>query len=293
MLSVQNQPDGVMMQKSANKRPQKQTLKQTRTTTRTIAKRGAAAPGMSGASTSAARTMRKPSSKSAQGAAALSKQRIVAAALEQIDRNGVMGFSLRDVARSLGVYPAAIYWHVATRDDLLASVVECVMADVAPEPDALPWQDWLRELFGRCRAVVQAHPNIGMLLGGHLVANASLNPRMVDRILAVLVAAGCTDEHIVLRYNAVIAAMVGFATLEFAGLPTDDPQGWTAQLQQRAHEIRALEYPTLARYLPQMANRAFIVRWQNGVDAPMQASFDTYVELFITGLEQALAADKQ
>jgi len=234
----------------------------------------------------------KPSQKSAKNAEGLSKQRIVTAALEQIDRNGVMGFSLRDVARSLGVYPAAIYWHVATRDDLLASVVESVMQDVAPEPDALPWQDWLRELFSRCRAVVQQHPNIGMLLGGHLVANASLNPRMIDRILAVLVAAGCADEYIVERYNAVVAAMVGFATLEFAGLPTDDPDGWTAQLQQKTHDIRALEYPTLARYLPLMANRAFIVRWQNGIDAPMQSSFDAYVDLFINGLAQTLAADR-
>ena len=65
----------------------------------------------------------------------LSKERIIAAAIEQIDRNGLMGFSLRDVARSLGVYPSAVYWHVATRDDLLASVVEATMADVArPNP---------------------------------------------------------------------------------------------------------------------------------------------------------------
>ena len=67
-----------------------------------------------------------------------------------------MGFSLRDVARSLGVYPSAVYWHVATRDDLLASVVEATMADVAPEPGKLSWQDWLRELFSRCREVIRA-----------------------------------------------------------------------------------------------------------------------------------------
>jgi|GEM_PF-250064 len=256
-------------------------------------------PAVVKAATKTAKSAQKPtqkstakaSAKSPQNAAALSKQRIVVAALEQIDRNGVMGFSLRDVARSLGVYPAAIYWHVATRDDLLASVVEFVTGDMAPVPQTLPWQDWMRELFRRCRAVVQAHPNIGMLLGGHLVANASLNPVLIDRILAVLVAAGCADEHIVQRYNAVIAAMVGFATLEFAGLPTDAPEAWTAQLQKKTHEIRALEYPTLARYLPVMANRAFIVRWQNGVEAPMQDSFETYVELFVSGLEKALAGD--
>jgi len=220
----------------------------------------------------------------------LSKERIVAAAIEQIDRNGVMGFSLRDVARSLGVYPAAVYWHVATRDDLLALVVESTMADVAPEPGKMLWQDWFRELFTRCRAVMRKHPNVAQLVGGQLVANASLSPRMIDRILSVLVAAGCKDERIVEVYNVVIASMVGFSTLEFASVPTDDPAGWATQLQRKTHEIRALEYPTLARHLPAMANRAFIVRWQNGTEAPMDSSFEIYVEVVIKGIEKVLSS---
>ncbi|QET04662.1 MULTISPECIES: TetR/AcrR family transcriptional regulator [Cupriavidus] len=219
----------------------------------------------------------------------LTRERIIAAAIEQIDRNGVMRFSLRDVARSLGVYPAAVYWHVATRDDLLAAVVEATMADVAPEIGKLTWQDWFRELFVRCRAVMKEHPNAAQLVGGQLVANSCLSPGMIDRILTVLVSAGCKEEGIVELYNVVIAAMVGFPTLEFAAVPTDDPDAWAAQLQQKAHEIRALEYPMLARYLPAMANRAFIVRWQNGVEAPMDSSFATYVEVVIAGMEKRLA----
>lgn len=219
----------------------------------------------------------------------LSKERIIAAAIEQIDRNGLMGFSLRDVARSLGVYPSAVYWHVATRDDLLASVVEATMADVAPEPGNLSWQDWLRDLFSRCREMIRRHPNVAPLLGGHLVANASLSPGMIDRILTVLVAAGFKDDQIVDMYNVVIATMVGFSTLEFASMPTDDPAGWAAQLQEKVRSIPALEFPTLARYLPAMANRSFIVRWQNGTDAAMDSSFRTYVETAIAGMERALA----
>lgn len=239
--------------------------------------------------TSAPRARRSKDGKAGDAGPGLSKERIVAAAIEQIDRNGVMGFSLRDVARSLGVYPAAVYWHVATRDDLLAAVVETTMSDVAPEPGKFSWQDWFRELFARCRAVMQKHPNVAQLVGGQLVANASLSPAMIDRILSVLVTAGCRDEHVVELYNAVIAAMVGFSTLEFASVPTDDPEAWAAQLQKKTHQIRALEYPTLARYLPAMANRAFIVRWQNGTDAPMNSSFDAYVEVVIAGMEQILA----
>ncbi|WP_454720853.1 MULTISPECIES: TetR/AcrR family transcriptional regulator [Cupriavidus] len=219
----------------------------------------------------------------------LTREKIVAAALEQIDRNGVMAFSLRDVARSLGVYPAALYWHVATRDDLLASVVEATMVDVAPEPGELAWQDWLRELFVRCRDVMRRHPNIAQLVGAQLVANASLSPTLIDRILSVLRAAGCPDDRMLEMYNVVVSAMVGFPTLEYASVPKDDTDAWAQQLQERTRSIRALDYPTLARYLPDMANKAFIVRWQNGTDAPMDSSFDLYVDVVIRGIESSLA----
>ncbi|MGN6319340.1 TetR/AcrR family transcriptional regulator [Trinickia sp.] len=238
---------------------------------------------------SATRTRTKKSAATSPG---LSKEKIVAAAIEQIDRNGLMGFSLRDVARSLGVYPSAVYWHVATRNDLLASVVEATMVDVAPEPDKLSWQDWLRALFSRCRAVIRRHPNVAQLLGGQLVANASLSPGMIDRILSVLVSAGFKDDQIVDMYNVVIATMVGFSALEFASMPTDDPAAWAEQLQEKVRSIRALEYPTLARYLPAMANKAFIVRWQNGTDAAMDAGFKAYVDTAIAGMERMLARGK-
>jgi hypothetical protein len=71
-------------------------------------------------------------------------------------------------------------------------------------------------------------------------------------------------------------------------MPTDDPARWAAQLQEKVSAIRALEFPTLARYLPAMANKAFIVRWQNGREAAMDASFKAYVDTAIAGMEQAL-----
>ncbi len=234
---------------------------------------------------------RKEAARAPRGRAsgpALTREKIVAAALEQIDRNGVMAFSLRDVARSLGVYPAALYWHVATRDDLLASVVETTMVDVAPEPGELAWQDWLRELFVRCRDVMRRHPNIAQLVGAQLVANASLSPTLIDRILSVLRAAGCPDDRMLEMYNVVVSTMVGFPTLEYASVPKDDTEAWARQLQERTRSIRAMDYPTLARYLPDMANKAFIVRWQNGTDAPMDTSFDLYVNVVIRGIESCL-----
>jgi TetR/AcrR family transcriptional regulator, tetracycline repressor protein len=53
-----------------------------------------------------------------------------------------------------------------------------------------------------------------------------------------------------------------------------------------------MECPTLARYLPQLANKAFILRWSNGSKVPMDSSFELFVDVIIMGLEQRLKLRK-
>jgi len=79
----------------------------------------------------------------------LSLQRITEAALAQIDQRGLDAWSLRDVARSLGVYPTAIYWYVGGKNQLLSEVCALAMRTVTPPRRKGRWQDWLRELFRR------------------------------------------------------------------------------------------------------------------------------------------------
>ena len=85
--------------------------------------------------------------------------------------------------------------------------------------------------------------------------------------------------------------MMGFMTMELAPLPTDDPEGWATALEGRVRSIDPLANPTLVRYLPLLANRAFILRWQNGTDVPLNSSFDAHVEIFLGGLEVFLRGE--
>ncbi len=56
--------------------------------------------------------MAKPGSRSKPRRGELTRDQVVAAALACLDRHGIEHFSLREVARDLGVYPTAVYWHV-------------------------------------------------------------------------------------------------------------------------------------------------------------------------------------
>src|SRR6201999_1049958 len=66
---------------------------------------------------------------------ALSKERIVEAAIEILDTDGEGGLTFRALAARLATGSGALYWHVANKGDLLAAttsdVITRVMAGVA------------------------------------------------------------------------------------------------------------------------------------------------------------------
>jgi TetR/AcrR family transcriptional regulator, tetracycline repressor protein len=227
----------------------------------------------------------------AEAANALTKERIVQAALAQLDAHGLAAFSVREVAKALHVYPAAIYWHVSNRNQLLAEMVGSVLRDLAPPGPRGTWQDWLRQLFRRYRQAIALHPNIAPLIGAQLVSNASLDFGLIETVLEVLSEAGFRGERLVQAFSVVTAAQVGFATLEFAPPPAENGAEWSAEMQRLVFSVDAERTPLLARHLPQMANRSFTLRWQSGTEMPMAANFDLYVETVIAGLEAMAAKD--
>ncbi len=230
----------------------------------------------------------KPKPKTAgrpTGGGALSKQRIAEAALAHIDAFGLSAFSMREIAAQLGVYPATVHWHVSTREALLAEVAATVMAEVTPPPGLQTWQEWIAELFRRCRAAVRRHPNVAQLLGAQLVSNGSLPTELVEGVLAALSQAGFEGQPLLEAYNCVIAAMLGFVTMEFSPLPADNTQAWAEELRERVHTIRPLDHPVLTRNLPLLANQAFILRWDNGTTVPLDSSFERHIQITIDGLE--------
>lgn len=57
-----------------------------------------------------------------------SRDDIVDAALRLLDELGLPDLSMRRLADALGVQPSALYWHVASKQELLAAVSERILA---------------------------------------------------------------------------------------------------------------------------------------------------------------------
>ena len=226
--------------------------------------------------------------KGSSASPALSRDVIVAAALDLIDMEGLDAFSLRTLAQRLGVYPTAVYWYVPTRNELLAQVVAHILAKVQAPRGRRGWQQALRDLFTSFRAAVAAHPNAAPLIGTALVSNTTMDFSFVESVLDTLSRAGLEGPKLVGSYNSVIAALVGFAAQEFASMPNEDPTAWQMSVQQRLLEIDRDEFPTLAANLKLLSNKAFMLRWENGTDSPLESSYALFVDVIIKGIEAQL-----
>ncbi|HXO25664.1 MAG TPA: TetR family transcriptional regulator, partial [Streptosporangiaceae bacterium] len=61
---------------------------------------------------------------------ALSKARIVAAAIDILDADGESALTFRALAARLATGSGALYWHVADKNDLLAAATDDIVARV-------------------------------------------------------------------------------------------------------------------------------------------------------------------
>jgi AcrR family transcriptional regulator len=135
----------------------------------------------------------------------LSRARVLEAALELVDREGVEALSMRRLGRALGVEAMSLYSYVESKDDLIEGVIEQVfrkMPLVAPGPE--PWPDRLRHYASIYRQVLLDHPNTISLVSRRPLTNEGvvsfidsalgelaalgLPPRTADRVLRVVAA---------------------------------------------------------------------------------------------------------
>lgn len=124
----------------------------------------------------------------------LSRERVVAAAFTVLDRHGLDGLSMRQVAAELGVTVSALYAHVSSKDDLLELMYTRLFVDFAmPEPDQERWQEQLRDYARSARQRLLSHRDMARISMAHVPFTAELLPH-VEALLAVFRTAGLPDR---------------------------------------------------------------------------------------------------
>jgi TetR/AcrR family transcriptional regulator, tetracycline repressor protein len=220
----------------------------------------------------------------------LSRSLIAEMALSLIDRDGLDNFSVRNLANELGVFPAAIYWHIPNKNAMLGEALNVVYEDLVIKRGRRTWQRAVKDLLVNFRRALSRHPNMAPLVSARLASNAAEEFGVTEYMLSLLVDAGFADAELVQAYNTAICSMVSFAALEFAAAPQNDVTKWQLEVQRRLIDVDPAKFPILATNKRRLANKAFVLRWENGIHAPLDDSFGFYVDTFVAGLEAQLSA---
>lgn len=87
----------------------------------------------------------------------LSRERVLSAAMELADREGVEQLTMRRLADGLGIEAMSLYHHFPNKDAILDGMVDLVFAAIErPSPDA-DWRDAMRGRAASVRATLLRH----------------------------------------------------------------------------------------------------------------------------------------
>lgn len=170
----------------------------------------------------------------------LTREAVLAAALQIVDELDVDGLTMRRVAADLGVDPMTLYRHVDGKEALLDGIVESLWRQVAQQRlEVSDWADALRSFAASLRAVVRAHPAATALL---LTRPAVPRPTLeaFEALLDLLRGAGFDDRDaarlIRVVTSVVLTEAAGALTYRALAPQPDDPapepvDGWISLAQ--------------------------------------------------------------
>ena len=95
----------------------------------------------------------------------LSPDRIIEASIELLDSSGERGLTFRALSERLATGPGAIYWHIASKSDLLTAACDTIVARTMNAPvDGTTPQETIRALALAMFDAIDAHPWVGSAL---------------------------------------------------------------------------------------------------------------------------------
>jgi AcrR family transcriptional regulator len=199
----------------------------------------------------------------------LSRDRIVRAAIELADAEGLGAVSLRKVAAELDAGPMRLYGYMSTKDELLDLMVDAVYGEIEL-PTEGDWRAVQRSLARGVRRVALRHEWFVDLLGGrpHLGPNALA---YLETSLAALDRA--FDVDTAMRASGTVHAYVmgavrGEITERRAERATgmDERQWQVASGPYLSRMLATGRYPTLAKVMRESSDVAPDVAFDAGLD---------------------------
>jgi AcrR family transcriptional regulator len=213
----------------------------------------------------------------------LSRDAIVAAALELARTEGIEALSMRRVAQALDTGAASLYVYVADRDELHELVFDAAIGTIEIEPtDPARWREQLKALARRMvKMMAEDFPGIALLAMTHIPTGDNA-VRGVESMLSLLKAGGASDEAA--GYAADLISLYVTAIAYEQSLYRklySDPDHEAREVERLVERFANLDperYPTMAALGPAMTRGDGDERFELGLDVLINGLLATPTE---------------
>jgi AcrR family transcriptional regulator len=171
----------------------------------------------------------------------LSKERVLRAAVEFADANGIEALSMRRLAKELGVEAMSLYNHVANKDEILSGIVEIVAGEVEVPSDPTNWKTSIRQsAISAHDAFIRHRWACSLLTSTPAVVPSRM--RWMEGLLATLREAGFSPNLTHHAYHALDSHITGF-TLWQVSFPFETREELLDLADDFLKQIPADQYP--------------------------------------------------
>ncbi len=211
----------------------------------------------------------------------LTRERIIEAALNIMDDEGLEAVTMRRIGRELGVEAMSLYNHVEDKDDILDGVARMVMGKFRTLEPSDDWRADAREAAHEWRRVLLIHPSVIRLFAerNKPIEDAD-GVRPMETALDIIRRAGVSVRDAVQAFHAFGGYIMGFVMMEHGLMlapEQPDPDQILAQ-QRLAAMLDVGDFPRMLEALPYF------------MECSSDQQFEYGLDLMIRGLEAKAAA---
>jgi AcrR family transcriptional regulator len=220
----------------------------------------------------------------------LTRERIVEAAVGLLDTDGLEGLNMRALGHHLGSAATAVYWHVGSKDNLIALAGDRAWSEIAlPELTAMDWRRAAAQMATDLHAMLTRHPWLVQAFGTFPVFGPG-KARHDDHTLAIYEAAGFSGAQADQAATCVFTFVLGNALGRAATVSLKRKLGRDGGDADELMRGIVADAGRIAAQFPRLRARLGTAAADYG--ATPDQSFEFGLHAILDGLAVQLAADR-
>ena len=192
----------------------------------------------------------------------IGRDQIIDAAILVADRDGLAGLTMKRLGQELGVEAMSLYRYFPTKDAVLVTLAETLIARIAIPVDARTgdWETVMRAALASVRDLARRHPNLFVLMldrAPHSLTEA----RLIEGFIGMMRSVGLDGPTALSVFRVLSDYSIGFALAELRGFALE-PDRSSIDLD----DLPQHEFPEIARLRPTLARIDHDAEFAFGLD---------------------------